>query len=222
MSSAVSALPIVVLVSGNGSNLQAIIDAIQGKRLPARICAVFSNRADAYALERARRAGIPVEVIDHRDFADRRAYDTALMQRIDDYAPQLIVLAGFMRILTPEFVRHYEGRMLNIHPSLLPKYRGLDTHRRVLAAGEHEHGASVHLVTPELDSGPVLLQAVVPVRPDDDPKRLAARVQAAEHRIYPEVVGWFARGRARVEGTQVLLDDQPLCVPLQDRADYDG
>ncbi|HKK04866.1 MAG TPA: phosphoribosylglycinamide formyltransferase [Gammaproteobacteria bacterium] len=210
-------LPIVVLISGNGSNLQAIIDAIDERGLPARIRAVISNRADAFGLERARRAGIPTEVLDHREFASRQDYDRALMARIDAHEPALVVLAGFMRILTPALVEHYLGRMLNIHPSLLPKYRGLDTHRRALEDGELEHGCTVHFVTPDLDSGPVVLQAAVPVRPDDDAGALARRVQEQEHLIYPLAIRWFAEGRLRLAGTQATLDGHPI-----DAADYQG
>ena len=153
-----SKLPIVVLITGNGSNLQAIIDASQ-QGLPVKIEAVISNRADAHGLARAAHAGIPAVVLDHTQFTSREAYDEALQQKIDSFQPQLVVLAGFMRILTNNFVRHYEGRLINIHPSLLPKFRGLNTHQRALDAGEQEHGATVHFVTPELDGGPAVLQA---------------------------------------------------------------
>jgi phosphoribosylglycinamide formyltransferase-1 len=189
---------LVVLISGSGSNLQSFIDRIADGSLPASIVAVISNKADAFGLERARRAGIAVEVIDHRGFADRAAFDAALMQRIDQYQPDAVVLAGFMRILTEEFVRHYAGRLLNIHPSLLPKFPGLDTHARAIAAGESEHGCSVHFVTGELDGGPVVAQTRVPVLKDDTPDSLRARVQAAEHRLYPEVVGLLAAGKLRL------------------------
>ncbi len=201
---------LVVLISGNGSNLQAIIDAIDAGEIPARIRAVISNNPDAYGLERARRAGIPVEVVDHRDFPDRESYDRALQAVIDRYRPDLVVLAGFMRILTPAFVEHYAGRMLNIHPSLLPRYQGLDTHRRVLEAGDSVHGVSVHFVTPELDSGPVVLQAEVPVEPGDTEDDLARKVHAEEHVIYPRVIRWFAEGRLKLDGDRVLLDGQPM------------
>jgi len=210
-------LPIVVLISGNGSNLQAIIDAIVERGLPARIHAVISNRADAFGLERARRAGIPTEILDHREFTSREDYDHTLMSRIDAHKPALVVLAGFMRILTPALVEHYLGRMLNIHPSLLPKYRGLETHRRALEDGELEHGCTVHFVTPDLDSGPVVLQAAVPVRPDDDAAELARRVQAQEHLIYPLAIRWFAEGRLRLADGQALLDGHPI-----EAADYHG
>ena len=201
---------LVVLISGNGSNLQAIIDAIDAGEITARIRAVISNNPDAYGLERARRAGIPVEVVDHRDFPDRESYDRALQAVIDRYRPDLVVLAGFMRILTPAFVEHYAGRMLNIHPSLLPRYQGLDTHRRVLEAGDSVHGVSVHFVTPELDSGPIVLQAEVPVEPGDTEADLARKVHAEEHVIYPRVIRWFAEGRLKLDGDRVLLDGQPM------------
>lgn len=207
MSSTAQPLPIVVLISGNGSNLQAIIDAIQAG-LPARICAVISNRPQAYGLSRAREAGIPVEVIDHRDYPSREAFDQALMARIDHYQPKLVVLAGFMRILTDEFVKHYSGRMINIHPSLLPRYQGLNTHQRVLDAGDDIHGVSVHFVTPELDSGPVILQAKIPVQANDDADTLAQRIHEQEHIIYPQVIRWFAEGRLHLQGNSVLLDDE--------------
>jgi phosphoribosylglycinamide formyltransferase-1 len=183
-------LPIVVLISGSGSNLQSIIDA----ELPITIRAVISNRADAYGLTRAEQAGIPTAVLDHKAYPDRESYDAALQELIDSYQPGLLVLAGFMRILSDGFVRHYEGRMINIHPSLLPKYRGLDTHARAIAAGDAEAGCSVHFVTPELDSGPIIIQARVTIRDGDTPETLAARVLEQEHRIYPEAIRKFAEG----------------------------
>ena len=198
-------LKLAVLISGNGSNLQALIDASQ-RDLPVEIRAVISNRADASGLERARKAGIATEVLSHKDLPDRESYDAALQQLIDHYQPQLVVLAGFMRILTPNLVRHYEGRMFNIHPSLLPAFRGLHTHQRALDAGEKTHGASVHFVTEELDSGPVIIQARVPVLAGDTAEVLAARVLQQEHRIYPQAVRWFAEGRLRLNGDRVLLD----------------
>ncbi|HEC15651.1 MAG TPA: phosphoribosylglycinamide formyltransferase [Sedimenticola sp.] len=206
-------LPLVVLISGSGSNLQAIIDATAGD-LPAEIRAVISNREDAYGLERARKAGIETRVLDHRPFPDREAYDRALMNLIDGFQPGLVILAGFMRILSPGFVRHYHGRLLNIHPSLLPRYRGLHTHRRVLEAGDTVHGASVHFVTEELDGGPVVLQARVPVKAGDDEQTLAARVLAREHIIYPQVVRWFAEGRLSMHGDRPHMDGKPMAGPL--------
>ncbi len=209
MGQATDRLPIVVLLSGSGSNLQAIIDAAQAD-LPVEIRAVISNRADAYGLERARLAGIPTAVVDHTAHPGRDSYDQALMDVIDGYRPALVVLAGFMRILTDNFVNHYLGRMLNIHPSLLPRYKGLHTHRRCLEAGDTEHGATVHFVTPELDGGPIILQARVPVLPGDDEATLAARVLEQEHRIYPQAIRWFAEGRLRLTPDAVLLDDGPI------------
>lgn len=201
-------LPVAVLISGRGSNLQSIIDAAHGD-LPVEIRAVISNRPDAYGLERARRAGIPTRVLDHKAFADRAAFDAALRELIDSYRPGLVVLAGFMRILSPAFVEHYRGRLMNIHPSLLPEFRGLNTHERALAAGVTEHGASVQFVTTELDAGPVIIQARVPVLPDDTPDSLAARVLEQEHRIYPQAIRWFAEGRLRLQDNEVLLDGRP-------------
>jgi phosphoribosylglycinamide formyltransferase-1 len=207
-------LGVVVLVSGGGSNLQALIDAQDGG-LPIAIRAVVSNEPDAYALERARAAGIPAEVLSHRRFPSREAYDTALAELIDGFDPGLVVLAGFMRILTPGFAARYRGRMLNIHPSLLPRHRGLHTHRRALDAGEQVHGASVHFVTPELDSGPVILQAEVPIVLGDTPEVLAARVLEREHIIYPCVVGWFAAGRLHLDDAdRPVLDGRVLERPL--------
>ncbi|MCY1425587.1 Phosphoribosylglycinamide formyltransferase [compost metagenome] len=200
----------VVLISGSGSNLQALIDSITGDDHPARIRAVISNRADAFGLERARKAGIDTRVLDHKAYADREAFDAALIEAIDGYAPQLVVLAGFMRILTPGFVRHYQGRLLNIHPSLLPKYKGLHTHQRALEAGDSEHGCSVHFVTEELDGGPLVVQAVIPVESDDTPESLAQRVHVQEHRIYPLAMRWFAEGRLRLGQDGAELDGQAL------------
>lgn len=209
-------LPIVVLISGNGSNLQAIIDAAQRGELPVEIRAVLSNRPGVQGLQRAARAGIPAEVLDHTAFASREDYDRALMALIDRYQPKLVVLAGFMRLLTDAFTAHYAGRMLNIHPSLLPKFKGLHTHRRALEEGTDEHGASVHFVTAELDGGPVVIQARVPVHPGDSPEQLAARVLAREHRIYPEAIRWFAEGRLRLgEDGRAMLDGHPLTAPVQ-------
>ena len=209
-------LPIVVLISGRGSNLQSIIDQAASGDLPVVIRAVISNRPGVKGLDRAAAAGIETRVLDHGDFPDRESYDQALAELIDSYHPGLVVLAGFMRILTPAFVRHYAGRMLNIHPSLLPKFRGLHTHERALEAGEKEHGASIHFVTEELDGGPVFLQAVVPVLPDDTRERLAARVLEQEHRLYPEAIRWFAEGRIRLtEDGKLLLDGKPLDSPVR-------
>ena len=209
-----SALPIVVLISGSGSNLQAIIDAVQNDGLPVKICAVISNRPDAYGLERARAANIPAEVIDHKAFDSRAEYEIALQQLIDQHQPALVVLAGYMRILGDTFVDHYQGRMLNIHPSLLPAFPGLNTHQRALDAAAPEHGASIHFVTNELDGGPVVLQASIPVLPGDDAKTLAARVHTQEHQIYPLAIRWFAEGRLTATATAALFDQQPLKQPI--------
>ena len=200
---------VVVLISGSGSNLQALIDS-QGAGNPARIGAVISNRADAYGLVRAQNAGIATAVLDHKAFEGREAFDAALIEAIDAHRPDLVVLAGFMRILTPGFVRHYAGRLLNIHPSLLPRYKGLHTHQRALEAGDAEHGCSVHFVTEELDGGPLVVQAVVPVRAGDTPETLASRVQIGEHHIYPLAVRWFAEGRLRLGEQGAELDGTRL------------
>lgn len=199
-------LPAVILISGRGTNLQAILDEVRADRLPLDIRAVISNNPDAEGLKRARAANLPVEVVNHRAYPTRPAFDAALQQVIDRYAPNLVVLAGFMRILGKAFIEHYVGRLINIHPSLLPKYPGLNTHARALAAGEREHGASVHFVTPEVDGGPVIAQARVPVRPDDTPQTLAARVLEQEHRLFPLALRWFAEGRLSVRDGRVLLD----------------
>lgn len=200
-------LGLVILISGRGSNLKAIIDAANPL---VEIRAVISNQAQASGLLYAQQAGIPTETIDHKHFISREEFDQALQVRIDHYRPGLIALAGFMRILSPQFVAHYRGRLINIHPSLLPALRGLHTHERALEAKLTEHGASVHFVTEELDGGPVILQAKVPVFPEDDADTLAARVLKEEHRIYPQVIDWFAQGRLRLQSHTVLLDDHPL------------
>ena len=207
-------LPVVALISGGGTNLQAIIDRAKAD-LPIEIRAVISNRSGVYGLQRAADAGIETRVLDHTDFADRASFDRALIELIDGYRPALVVLAGFMRILTPEFASHYAGRLLNIHPSLLPKYRGLHTHQRALDEGDERHGASIHFVTEELDGGPLIVQAQVPVLPDDDADRLAARVLEKEHQIYPLAIRWFAERRLKLdEENHVMLDDKPLAEPL--------
>lgn len=210
----VARLPVVVLISGNGSNLQALVDAERAGSMPTEIRAVISNRKDAFGIDRARRAGISSTVVRPADFAGREAYEQALAEHIDRHSPGLVVLAGFMRVLSAEFVRHYRGRMLNIHPSLLPEHRGLHTHRRVLEAGDTRHGASVHFVTEELDGGPVIVQASFAVEPGDDERSLAARVQKLEHIIYPQAVRLFAQGRVRMHNGRVELDGKPLSAPL--------
>lgn len=197
---------IVILVSGRGSNMQAIIEAVRDGRLPAKIRAVISNEPGAPALESARAAGIPAIAINHREFPTRAQFDQALMREIDAREPRLVVLAGFMRILGREFIDHYAGRLINIHPSLLPAFPGLDTHERALQSGAKFHGASVHFVTHEVDGGPVIVQAAVPVRPDDSPETLAARVLAEEHRIFPLAIRWFLEGRLSVRDGRVSLD----------------
>ena len=207
-------LPVVVLISGQGSNLQVLIDAAQSGSLAIEIRAVFSNRAGAYGLERARQAGIPAASIVPADFADNEHYEHALAAAIDRCSPGLIVLAGFMRILSAAFVRHYRGRMFNIHPSLLPKYRGLHTHRRALEAGDKLHGASVHFVTEELDGGPVVVQGEIDVHAGDDEQSLASRVQEIEHVIYPQAIRLFASGRLRMQNGRAELDSHALTQPL--------
>lgn len=182
---------LVILISGRGSNMEAVLDA----RLPARVAAVISNNPQARGLEVARKRGIATAVADHRAFPDRAAFEAALAAEIDRHRPDLVVLAGFMRVLTPPFVERYEGRIMNIHPSLLPAFQGLETHRRALEAGVRIHGCTVHFVTPALDSGPIIVQAAVPVQADDTEERLAARVLAEEHRIYPQAIRWFCEGR---------------------------
>ena len=202
---------IVVLISGNGSNLQAMIDACEsGIIKDARISAVLSNKADAYGLERARQAGIDALHLSAADYTDRAAFDQAMAERIDSYQPDLVILAGFMRILSGDFVRHYQGRMLNVHPSLLPKYTGLNTHQRAIDAGDDEHGTSVHFVTEELDGGPVILQAKVPIFAGDTAEEVMARVQEQEHRIYPMVANWCLQDRVVMTDGKAVLDGSPL------------
>jgi phosphoribosylglycinamide formyltransferase 1 len=201
---------VVVLISGSGTNLQALIDAKQKGELPVNISAVISNRPAVKGLERAQLAGIETQVIDHTHFASRELFDSELQQRIDDYQPHLVVLAGFMRILTESFTRHYCARMLNIHPSLLPKYQGLNTHQRALEAGDSEHGVTVHFVTPELDGGPNVIQAVVPINSGDTVDSLAKKVQLQEHVIYPLAVNWFAQKRLSMDKHNSVLDNEVL------------
>ncbi|MGO3299611.1 MAG: phosphoribosylglycinamide formyltransferase [Pseudoalteromonas sp.] len=201
---------LVVLISGSGSNLQAIIDACNNGEINANIAAVISNKADAYGLERAKQAGIATAVLSHKDFDSRETYDAQLMDVIDSFAPNLVVLAGFMRILTPSLVQKYKGKMLNIHPSLLPKYQGLNTHQRAIDAKDEVHGVSVHFVTEELDGGPVILQAKVAVLADDTADTLSKRVHAQEHKIYPLVVKWFSEQRLTMEADYAVLDKKQL------------
>jgi phosphoribosylglycinamide formyltransferase-1 len=201
---------IVVLVSGNGSNLQAIIDACEQGKIPAKITAVISNKAQAYGLQRAKTAGIPAVVVDHTSYLTREAYDQQLLTQISAFAPDLIVLAGFMRILSHEFVENFQGQMLNIHPSLLPKYKGLQTHQRAIDAGDREHGASVHFVTADLDDGPVILQSKVPIFENQDAEELAQRVIVQERQMYPLVVKWFCQDRLIMLNNKAFLDGSEL------------
>ncbi len=194
---------IVVLISGQGSNLDAIVRASEAQDWPGRVVAVISNRAEARGLRSAQDQGLATEVLDHKAFADRAAFDAALAETIDRHAPDLVVLAGFMRILTPEFVARYEGRMLNVHPSLLPAFTGLNTHRRAIEEGCKVAGATVHFVSAALDHGPIVAQAVVPVLADDDETTLAQRVLAAEHELYPRAVGWFVKGELALKDGRV-------------------
>ncbi|AQW58844.1 phosphoribosylglycinamide formyltransferase [Vibrio owensii] len=197
---------IVVLISGNGSNLQAILEACEANMPNAQVAAVFSNKADAYGLERAKQFDVNGHFVDPKAFESREDFDAELMKQIDEYQPDVIVLAGYMRILSSAFVSHYLGKMINIHPSLLPKYPGLQTHQRAIEAGDKEHGTSVHFVTEELDGGPVVLQAKVPVFEDDDADALAARVQTQEHNIYPMVTRWLVEGRLSMTEGKAYLD----------------
>ncbi len=193
---------IVILISGRGSNMEAIVRA----RIPgARIAAVISNRPQAGGLTFAAEHGIATEVVDHTGFADRDSFDAALAQAIDRHQPDVVVMAGFMRVLTEGFVRRYEGRMINIHPSLLPAFPGLHTHRRALETGVRLHGTTVHFVTAELDSGPIVIQAAVPVLPDDTEEELAERVLVQEHRIFPQAVRWIVEERVRIEGNRAIV-----------------
>lgn len=204
-----------VLISGRGSNLGAILHACATGTLPAQVVQVISNRPQAGGLDLAAAAGVPTAVVDHRQFADRRGFEQALQAQLDAVPCDLIVLAGFMRVLTADFVARHRGRLVNIHPSLLPDFPGLHTHERALAAGVAEHGASVHFVTAAVDGGPLIAQIRVPVQAGDTPDTLAARVLAAEHRLYPTVLGWYAQGRLALAGERVLLDGLWLAAPVQ-------
>jgi len=188
MTNSVNTPSIVILISGRGSNMISIVDAIESGDLAVTVAAVISNRPDAQGLKFAQQANIPTAVLDHKQFDSRENFDQALASKIDEYSPNLVVLAGFMRILTTEFVEHYTNKLVNIHPALLPKFKGLNTHQRAIDAGETEHGASVHIVTPELDDGPVVMQARVPVLADDTEETLAARVLEQEHKLYPAAI----------------------------------
>lgn len=207
------------MISGSGTNLQSIIDAVKQDSINATISAVISNRADAKGLQRARQAGLNAVVIDQKNYDDRLSYDNALISEIDTYKPDLIVLAGFMRILSDKFVSHYDNIVLNIHPSLLPEFKGLHTHRRVLESCRQSHGASVHFLSSELDSGPVVIQAEVPVLEDDTEATLAERVLQQEHVIYPIAIAWYIDGRLENNGNNLLLDNEPLHRPAQWKTD---
>ncbi len=207
---------VAVLISGSGSNLQALLDW-QHRRSEAcqyEIIGVLSNRVDAYGLTRAEKAGVATCVIDHRAFPDREAFDARLVETLDAWRPDIVVLAGFMRILTPVFTDHFLGRAINIHPSLLPKYRGLNTHQRALAAGDTEHGLSIHYVTSELDGGPIIAQQAVPIETDDTPETLQQKVHAQEHRLYPRVVEAWEKGYIHYCAPHACLDDTPITHPL--------
>jgi phosphoribosylglycinamide formyltransferase-1 len=202
---------IVILISGRGSNMKAIVKAAAEGRIAGRVAAVISNRPDVKGLMFAEQAGIPTACVDHRDFADRAAFDQALMAQIDRHDPAAVVLAGFMRVLSPDFVDHYAGRLVNIHPSLLPAFVGLHTHARAIEAGVKWHGCTVHFVTADLDCGPIIIQGVVPVLSDDDEARLAERVLGIEHRIYPQALDWLVRGRLLVvDGLVKVIGDESV------------
>ncbi len=201
---------IVVLISGGGSNLQAVIDQVANGTIDAEISLVISNNPDVKGLQRANHAGIPTALVNHREYDSRDSFERELIRQIDSHQPDLLVLAGFMRIFNAGFTNHYAGRMLNIHPSLLPKFKGVHTHERALQAGDKEHGATVHFVTSELDGGPLVIQAIVPIKDTDTASDLAARVLVQEHVIYPIAIKWFCEGRLTLDGNQVCLDKQPL------------
>jgi phosphoribosylglycinamide formyltransferase-1 len=198
-------LSIVTLISGRGSNFEAIVKTAQKEQWPVQFAGVIANQSASKGLEFARLQGIPAYTIEHQEHVTRESFDAALIKQIDELGADLVVLAGFMRILTPGFIRHFEGRLMNIHPALLPAFPGLHTHERALEAGVKEHGATVHFVTEDVDEGPIICQASVPVLKGDDAETLAARVLAAEHQIYPRAVKWFLDGRLRIEGNQVKL-----------------
>ena len=201
---------VAILISSRGSNMVALIEAAKDTAYPAEIVLVLSNEPAAEGLKRAAAAGIKTAIVDHRQFGrDREAFERALQSELEAHSIELVCLAGFLRLLTPWFVRQWEGRLLNIHPALLPDFKGLDTHARALAAGAKEHGATVHFVVPEMDSGPIVAQAAVPVLPGDTEQTLAARVLAVEHRIYPQALRLVAEGRVRIDGGRCLIDGQP-------------
>lgn len=204
-----------ILISGSGSNLQAFIDQVADGHLDLEIAIVLSNRPDAFGLQRAHNANIYTVCIQHADYADRESFDRAMAASLDEQKVDLLILAGFMRILSPWFVRHYEGRILNIHPALLPAYPGLKTHQRVLDAGDQWHGSSVHFVTEELDGGPLVMQGRLPVMPGQSAAELAARVQAVEHQIYPKAAALYADGRLVFRSGRAWLDDEELTQAMQ-------
>lgn len=210
MTRAAFKIPVVVLISGSGSNLQALIDGQNSGSLPIEIKAVISNKANVKGLDRARLNGIESLVIDHKNYPSREAFDQAMQAKIDEFEPKLVVLAGFMRILTPEFTQHYCGKMLNIHPSLLPKYQGLNTHQRAIDAGDSVHGVTVHFVTAELDGGPCVIQAKVKIHSSDTAQTLAEKIQKQEHVIYPQAVKWFAENALSLKQNTVWLNGQAL------------
>jgi len=203
-----------ILISGSGSNLQSFIDRVAAGKTSLDLSVVFSNRPDAYGLTRAREAGIDTACIEHGDYESREQFDRAVAAKLDQWQPQLLILAGFMRILSPWLVNHYEGRILNIHPALLPRYPGLNTHQRVLDAGDEYHGSTVHFVTEELDGGPRILQGRLKVASTTDPKELMSRVQAVEHQIYPMAADWFGQGRLKFENNSAWLDGEKLDEPV--------
>ena len=203
-----------ILISGSGTNLQAFIDAVASGDLDLDLCVAFSNRPDAYGLERAAKAGIPTACIEHGNYADRESFDRAVIAALDRFEPELLILAGFMRILSPGFVEHYEGRILNIHPALLPKYPGLNTHQRALDAGDEWHGSTVHFVTEELDGGPRILAGRLRVNPGESADELQIRVQAVEHQVYPEAAGLVGSGRAAFRDGKAIIDGEVAHDPI--------
>ena len=207
-----NACRVVVLISGNGSNLQAIID--RQSELSIEIVGVISNRPKVYGLERAEIAGIATKTLDHMQFESRESFDQQLSALIDSFNPDLVVLAGYMRIMTPELVNRFAGKMLNIHPSLLPKYPGLNTHRRAIEAGDKEHGSSVHFVTEVLDGGPIIAQAKLNITESDTEQSLAERIKQLEHQLYPQVIGWFAASRLLFKHNHTYFDEQLLESPI--------
>jgi phosphoribosylglycinamide formyltransferase-1 len=205
---------VVVLISGSGTNLQALIDEQNAGNLPIEIVGVISNRPGVKGLERAEQAGIPSQIVDHTQFSSREDFDEAIASEILRFAPDLVVLAGYMRIMTPKLVKAFEGKMLNIHPSLLPKYPGLNTHRRALENGDQEHGSSVHFVTEILDGGPLIAQSRISIHDDDTEQTLSERIKLIEHKLYPQVVRWFAEGRLAFKNNHTYFDGQKLERPL--------